>query len=56
MDHATFDNAGYDCADEWHGEGVIDVEFKWRFGIVISVVRKNVEEGPDEVERFTCDV
>lgn len=56
MDDATFDNAGYDCADEGHGEGVIDVEFKGGFGVVISVVRKNVEEGPDEVEGFTRDV
>lgn len=50
MDHATFNNTGYDGTDEGYGEGVIDVELKGGFGVVISVVRKNVEKGPDEIE------
>ena len=50
MDDATFDNTGYDCADKWHGEGIIDVEFEGGFRVVISVVRKNVEEGPYKVK------
>ena len=56
MDDAAFDNAGYDCTDEGHGEGVIDVEFEGGFGVVISVMRKDVEEGPDKVKRFTGDI
>lgn len=56
MDDATFDNAGYDGADEGHGEGIIDVEFEGGFGVVVSVMRKDVEKGPDEVEGFAGDV
>ena len=56
VDDATFDNAGYNCADERDGKGVIDVEFEGGFGVVIPVVREYVEEGPDKVEGFARDV
>ena len=56
MNDATSDDAGDDCADKWHGEGVIDVELEGGFGIVVSVVRKNVEKGSDEVEGFASHV
>ena len=56
MDDATFDNPGHDRADEGYGESVIDVELERGFCIVISVMRKDIEEGPYEVERLTGDV
>lgn len=56
VDDAAFHDAGYDGADKGDGEGVIDMEFEGAFGVVISVVRKYVEEGPDKVEGFSSDV
>lgn len=56
VDDTTFDNAGYDSADEGHREGVVHVKFKRGFGVVVSMVRKDVEEGPNEIEAFTGDV
>ena len=56
MDDAASDDAGDDCADKGHGEGVVDVELEGGFGIVVSVVRKNVEKGSDEVEGFASHV
>ncbi len=32
------------------------MEFKGRFGVVVAVVRQDVEEGPHQVEAFAGDV
>ena len=56
MDDTTFDNPRYDGSDKGDGKGVVYVKFEGGFGIVISVVRKYVEEDPDEIERFARDV
>ena len=56
MNNATFHDPGYDRTDEGHGESVVDVELEGSFGIVISVVRKDIEEGPYKVEGFTGDI
>lgn len=45
----TFHDSRHDGADEGDGEGVVDVEFEGRFGIVVAVMRQDVEEGPDQV-------
>lgn len=42
----TFHDSGDDGADEGDGEGVVDMEFERRFGVIVSVMRQDVEEGP----------
>jgi len=56
VDDAGLDNAGDDGADEGDGEGVVDVEFEGCLGIVVAVVREDVEEGTHEVEAFAGHV
>ncbi len=56
MDHTGSDDARYDGADEGNAEGVIDMELKWGLGVVMAVVRQDVQEGSDMVESFACDV
>ena len=50
MDDAAFDDATNDRPDEGDGECVIDVEFEGCIGIVVPVVRKDVEKSTNEVE------
>jgi len=45
-----------DGPDERYGEGVVDVEFKGGFVVVVAVMGQDVEEGSDEVEAFAGDV
>ena len=52
MDDAAFHDARDDGADEGDGEGVVDVEFEGSAGVVVAVVREDVEEVADEVEVF----
>lgn len=58
VDEAGFDDAGDDGADEGDGEGVVDVEFEGRRGrgVVVAVVREDVEEFADEGEVVACYV
>ena len=56
VDDARFDNTRDDGANKGDGKGVIDVEFERGVGVVIAVVRKNVEECADKVQGLTRDV
>jgi len=56
VDDAAFDDAGNDGADEGDREGVVDMELEGRVGIVVAVMREDIEEFADEVEAFACDV
>lgn len=42
--------------DERHGEGVIDVEFKRCLGVVVTMMWKNVEKRPYQVQAFPSNV
>ena len=56
VDDAALHDAGDNGANEGHGEGVIDVELEGGVGVVVAVVRKDVEEFADEVEGLAGDV
>jgi len=56
MNDSALDNSGNDRADEWDRESVIDVELERSFCIIVSMMRKDVQENTDEIERFSCDV
>lgn len=56
VDDAGLDDAGDDSADKGDGEGVVDVEFEGGLGVVVAVVREDVEEGAHEVEAFAGHV
>lgn len=56
VDDAGFDDAGDDGADVGDGEGVVDVELERGVGVVVAVVRQDVEELADEVETLARDV
>lgn len=56
VDDARFDDARYDGANEGDREGVVDVEFEGGVGVVIAVVRKDVEECADKVQGLASDV
>lgn len=52
----AFHDARDDGADKGDGEGVVDVEFEGCLGVVVAVMRQDVEEGPHQVEAFAGDV
>ena len=43
VDDAGFDDARDDGTDERNGESVVDVKLKGRLGVVVAVVREDVE-------------
>ena len=56
MNYARFDDARDHCADERDGKGVVDVELERGRAIVLAVVREDVQECADEVERLASDI
>ena len=50
VDHAGLDNAGHDRPDVRDAESVVDVELECRLGIVVTVVREDVEKRADQVQ------
>lgn len=56
MDYSAFHHAGDHGSDEGDGESVVDVELERGFGIVVAVVRQDVEEGANKVQAFACHV
>lgn len=40
-------------SNKGHGEGVIDMKLKRSFGIIVSMVRQNVQESPHQVKVLT---
>lgn len=49
MDDTTLDDTRYDGTHERNGESIVDVEFQRSISIVVSVMRKNIQERPNEV-------
>lgn len=56
VDDAALDDAGHDCAHERHRESVIDVELERGVGVVMAMVRKDIEERPNEIQVLAGDV
>lgn len=56
MHDAALNDARHDGPDERDGEGVVDVELERCRGIVVPMVRQDVEERADQVEILPCDV
>lgn len=56
MDDSGFDHAGDNSTYERDRKGVIDVKLERSIGVIIAMVRKNVEEGTNEVKGFAGDV
>ena len=48
--------AGDNCAYKGDRECVIHMKFERGFGVIISMVRKNIEESPNEVKAFASDI
>jgi len=49
-------DTGDDGANEGNGEGVVDVEFERGVGVVVAVMREDIEKFADEIKAFASDV
>jgi len=56
VDDAALDDARHDCPHERHRESVIDMELERGVGIVMAMVRKDIEERPHEIQVLAGDV
>lgn len=52
----TLHHTGHDCPDEGDGECIVDMKLERRLGIIISMVREDIEEDPDQIQAFASDV
>ena len=56
MNDSAFDDPRDYCTDEGDGKGVVDVELEWSFCIVMAMMRKDVQESPDEIQRLSSHI
>jgi hypothetical protein len=56
VDDSRFDDTRDYCSNEWDGESVIDVELKRSFSVIVAVMRKDIQECADQVQRLSSDV
>ena len=56
MDDPAPHHPRHDSAHEGDRKGVIDVKLELGFGVIMAVVRQDVQEGADEIQRLAGNI
>lgn len=56
MDNTTLHHTRNHRPDERYGKCIVDMKLERALGIIIAMMRENVEESPHQIQAFTGDI